>query len=717
MARITFLGGAGTVTGSKTLIEAAGKRFLVDCGLFQGVKQLRTQNWQRLPLPASSIDAVLLTHAHLDHSGWLPRLVKQGFTGPIHCTEGTADLLRLLLPDAGYLQEEDARHANRRGYTKHQPATPLYTEREAWAALSHVRPWRNGDPLSLGKGLELRFYEAGHILGASMVELSTPAGRLLFTGDLGRFGDPVMRDPAQVPTPDLLVMESTYGDRGHPDDEEQIEELARIVRETASRGGIVLVPSFAIGRAQRLLWTLSELQREGRIPSLPTYLNSPMAVDATGIYARHTPLHRLSSEQIERMCRAATLVRSEAESRSLNGLMGPAIVVSASGMLAGGRVLHHLRSWAPNPDNTLLFVGYQAPGTRGRAILQGAEEVKVHGAHVPIRCQVEHIASLSAHADQNELLRWLGTMEDEPGRILLNHGDPEASDALRCAIRDRLGWAATVARPGQTIELGLEPTRRGVAHEPLLDASAQLHHPSYRRADLDGELLQRDELRSTRLMLEFEKTDLILREQGVEATVVVFGSARIEPDHPTLARFYDEAVQFGKRASTEAIDGGQRLTVMTGGGPGIMAAANRGAHEAGARSVGLNIDLPFEQAPNPWITPELCFRFRYFGLRKMHMMMRAKAMVGFPGGYGTLDELSDVATLVQTGKMPHIPIVLVGREHWKETVNLQRLAEHGLISAEDLDLLQVVDSGDEAWELIQAFYAHREPHAPKQSDL
>ncbi len=716
MTRITFLGGAGTVTGSKTLIESAGQRILIDCGLFQGLKTLRTQNWSRLPVPPAKIDAVVLTHAHLDHSGWLPRLVKQGFTGPVHCTEGSADLLSLLLPDAGFLQEEDARHANRRGYSKHEPAAPLYTEREAWAALTHVRPWRLEDPLELAKGLTVRFREAGHILGASMVELTTPEGRLLFTGDLGRFGDPVMRDPVRVETPDLLVMESTYGDRTHPDEQAQLDKLATVVTETARKGGIVLVPSFAIGRAQRLLWTLSELRREGRIPEIPTYLNSPMAVDATEIYQRHTAAHRLSPEQIGPMCKSARLVRSEEESRNLNGLQGPAIVISASGMLAGGRVLHHLRSWAPDERNTLLFVGYQAPGTRGRAILGGTKQIKVHGQRVDVRCRVERIESLSAHADQTELVRWLGSMDEAPGRILLNHGDPEASDALRARIQDELGWRADVVRHGQSIELGAVP-RLGTPVPPPMDASSQMAHPSYRRADHDTELLQRDELRATRLMLEFAKTDLVLRDQGIEATVVVFGSARIEPDHPSLARFYQEAMDFARLASTQAVDGGQRLTVMTGGGPGIMAAANRGAHEAGARSVGLNIDLPFEQAPNPWVTPELCFRFRYFGLRKMHMMMRAKAMVGFPGGYGTLDELSDVATLIQTGKMPHIPVVLVGREHWKETVDLQRLVDHGLMSPEDMALLTIVDTGAQAWEVIQAFYAHNEPQAPHPRDL
>ncbi len=549
-----------------------------------------------------------------------------------------------------------------------------------------------------------------------MVEMHTPDGHLLFTGDLGRFGDPVMRDPVQVDAPDLLVMESTYGDRTHPDEAQQLEKLASVVRETAAKGGILLVPSFAIGRAQRLLWTLSELRRRGSIPEIPTYLNSPMAVDATELYQRHIGAHRLGLEQIGPMCRSATLVRTEEESRRLNGLMGPAIVISASGMLAGGRVLHHLRSWAPNPDNTLLFVGYQAPGTRGSAILSGAEEVKVHGQRVPIRCRVERIESLSAHADQRELIRWLGSMERAPGRVLLNHGDPEASDALRARIQDELGWTAGVVRHGQTVELGAVP-RLTPLPPPPLDGSAQLAHPSYRRADDDTALLQRDELRATRLMLEFAKTDLVLRDEGVDGTVVVFGSARIEPDHPTLARFYQEAMDFARLASTQPIDGGQRLTVMTGGGPGIMAAANRGAHEAGARSVGLNIDLPFEQAPNPWVTPELCFRFRYFGLRKMHMMMRARAMVGFPGGYGTLDELSDVTTLIQTGKMPHIPVILVGREHWKATVNLELLAQHGLMSADDLALLKLVDTGEEAWQAIRDWYAHHEPQAPRLRDV
>lgn len=450
--RLTFLGAAGTVTGSKYLLEHEGRRVLVDCGLFQGLKQLRLRNWDRFPLDAAAIDAVVLTHAHIDHSGYLPALAVQGFAGPVFATGGTRDLCGLLLPDAGHLQEEDASYANRHAFSKHKPALPLYTEADGRRVLRKFKPVPFGDAFEPIPGVRMRFHPAGHILGAASVHVAWDGGSVLFSGDLGRDHDILMRPPDAPPPADHVVVESTYGDRLHAE-EDPATLLAEAVDRTAARGGIVIVPAFAVGRAQALMYLLSELKRAGRIPDLPVFLNSPMAANATDIYRRHRAEHRLDAEQCQRMCEVAKIVNSVEESRALNEMRFPAIIISASGMATGGRVVHHLKAFAPDRRNTILLAGYQAAGTRGAALLAGEREIKIHGAYVPVRAEVVSLGSLSAHADRRELLAWLGRLPRAPKRVFMTHGEPVAADRLRLAVEEAHGWPCTVAEHRQAVEL------------------------------------------------------------------------------------------------------------------------------------------------------------------------------------------------------------------------------------------------------------------------
>lgn len=443
MMTIQFLGATSTVTGSKYLVHAAGKQVLVDCGLFQGFKQLRLRNWGQFPVDPKSIDAVVLTHAHLDHSGYLPLLVKNGYKGPIFCTAATADLCGILLPDSGHLQEEDARYANRRGFSKHRPALPLYTEEDAKRCLSQLRPVEFAQSIKIAPGVDMRLLLAGHILGAAMIEMRCEGRILLFSGDLGRPNDLVMQPPARVEHADFLVIESTYGNRRH-DMKDPLDVLAEVITRTVARQGVVIIPAFAVGRAQTLLYAIHLLKIARRIPDVPVYLNSPMAVDATNIYHRHRTEHRLTEEQCKSMCRTAKFVNSVEESKALNNKRGPMILISASGMLTGGRVLHHLKAFAPDARNTILLSGFQSGGTRGAALTAGAETVKIHGEQVPIRAEVATVSNLSAHADYVEMLDWLGHFSGPPKQTFITHGEPAAADALRRSIEEKMKWQCTV---------------------------------------------------------------------------------------------------------------------------------------------------------------------------------------------------------------------------------------------------------------------------------
>lgn len=449
--RLSFLGATGTVTGSKYLVATPTTRVLVDCGLYQGVKQLRLRNWKHPPVDPKTLDAVVLTHAHLDHTGYLPILIREGFRGAVYCTPPTLELCRILLPDSGRIHEEDAAYANRKHFSRHSPALPLYTEADAERSLRHLRPLDFGAPLGIGD-LEIRLQPAGHILGAASASIRHAGRTLLFSGDLGRSDDLLMHPPSDPGEPDWVVVESTYGGRCHAE-VDPVECIAEVVTRTLEREGTVLMPSFAVGRAQTLLLCLDEAFRRG-LPEVPVYLNSPMATSVTSLYERFAAYHRLSKERARSVCNLAHVVRSVEESRELTGRGRiPAVIVSASGMATGGRVLHHLKSLAPDPRNTILFPGFQAPGTRGEAITRGAESVKIHGQYVPIRAEVMQVDVLSAHADQADLVNWLGACRRPPRHVYVTHGDSLASDLLRHAVEERHQYRVTVPDYGDEVEL------------------------------------------------------------------------------------------------------------------------------------------------------------------------------------------------------------------------------------------------------------------------
>jgi metallo-beta-lactamase family protein len=440
---ISFLGGTGTVTGSKYLFDDGEAPALIDCGLFQGFKQLRLRNWQPLPIDLRRISSVVLTHAHLDHSGYLPLLVKSGFRGRVYCSKATLDLCQILLPDSAHLQEEEARYANKRGFSKHKPALPLYTVEDANRALKQLDAVDFDEPIRLSSVSSARLLPAGHLLGAAMILIEGAGKRVLFSGDLGRPNDPIMRPPTKVEGADVLVLESTYGNRRHSPADPELE-LASHLDRALSRGGVVVIPAFAVGRAQTLLHLVARLKGRGMIPNVPIYLNSPMAVDATRIYHTYRSEHRLSVEECKAACQVAEFVNSPEASKELNQKHGPMIIISASGMATGGRVLHHLKAFAPDPKNLILFSGFQAGGTRGAAMVAGAESVKIHGDYIPVRAEVANLESLSGHADYAEIIDWLKSFHKAPGKICLTHGEPAAADAMRKHIEESLGWESFV---------------------------------------------------------------------------------------------------------------------------------------------------------------------------------------------------------------------------------------------------------------------------------
>ncbi|MBI2964498.1 MAG: MBL fold metallo-hydrolase [Deltaproteobacteria bacterium] len=466
-----FFGGAGTVTGAKYLVTSGGHRFLLDCGLFQGLKELRLRNWAPPAFAPTAIEAVVLSHAHIDHTGYLPLLARLGFRGPIYCTAPTADLLRVLLLDSARLQEEEAETANRYGYSKHHPARPLYDTSDAHAALLLVVTRGYAEPFAVAPGASALFRRAGHILGAATVEVRLGGARplrLVYSGDLGRRDRPILRDPEPVGEADVLLVESTYGDRSHALD--AIDRLAELVRDTAARGGVVIVPSFAVGRAQELLWILRRLEEERRIPPLPIFIDSPMAIDVTEIYSRHGDEHAVDRMAPPGGARfglawaAHHFVRSVAESKALNERRGPMIVIAGSGMATGGRVLHHLRLRLPDPRTTVVLPGYQAAGTRGRSLQEGAKRLRMFGEWVTVRARIASIDGLSAHADRGEILRWLRGFVRPPQVTYVVHGEAAAAGALARRVREELGWEVRVAIDGQTV--ALDRTRSHCVGQP-----------------------------------------------------------------------------------------------------------------------------------------------------------------------------------------------------------------------------------------------------------
>ncbi|MBI2725147.1 MAG: MBL fold metallo-hydrolase [Polaromonas sp.] len=441
---IQFLGATDTVTGSKYLIRYRDATVMIDCGLFQGYKQLRLRNWSPLPVPPASIDAVILTHAHIDHSGYLPLLARQGFRGKVFCTQGTADLCRILLPDSGHLQEEEAQYANRHGFSKHSPALPLYTREDALRCLKLLHVVPHGKQWHPVPGLTAGLAPSGHMVGSSFVRLDNGSRSILFSGDIGRPNDLVLRPPSQMDGADYLVVESTYGDRLHKDSDPMLA-LGQVINRTAARGGVVVIPAFAVGRAQSLLHCIEILKTQGVIArKLPIYLNSPMAANATQVYLKHRAELRLTSAECEAMAHTAHIVQSPDESRLLNTKHGPMVIIAASGMATGGRVVHHLKAFAPDKRNTIVFAGFQPGGTRGALIAGGAPTIRIHGQDVPVRAEVAMLDDLSAHSDAAEITDWLRGFKSAPRQTFITHGEPAAADAMRQRIERELHWQCKI---------------------------------------------------------------------------------------------------------------------------------------------------------------------------------------------------------------------------------------------------------------------------------
>jgi len=462
MTKLTFLGATGTVTGSRFFLEIEGNNLLIDCGLFQGLKKNRLQNWEPFPIPPEEIDRIFLTHAHIDHSGYLPRLCKNGFSGKVHCTSATYDLCEILLRDSGHLQEEDAKWANKKGFSKHQPALPLYTVEDAEEALALFEPYHYGEDIFITDSLRVKFKDAGHILGSSFVDVkSTNDGqvkRIVFSGDLGRPSRPILRDPVQAFEVDYLILESTYGNRLH-DNRAPEKDLAKIINASVERGGVLVIPAFTVGRTQELLYTLRELEEQKEIPSLSVYVDSPMAINVTTVFEKRKGYYGLAAKVLELngtrilQPQQITFTRHRDESKALNKIEEKAIIISASGMATGGRILHHLRHRLPRAQDTLLFIGYQAEGTRGRTILNGDTTVKIHGQYISVQAQVEKISGFSAHADYNEILAWLIGFNRPPQKTFLVHGEPDASASLAEKIQDKLGWDVVVPKFEESFRL------------------------------------------------------------------------------------------------------------------------------------------------------------------------------------------------------------------------------------------------------------------------
>lgn len=451
--KLQFLGAAGTVTGSKYLIEEKGQKILIDCGLFQGYKELRLRNWEPLPVDPKTVMALILTHAHLDHSGYIPILVKEGFKGPIYASQATCDLCKILLKDAGHLQEEDAKRANKYGYSKHKPALPLFTEEDALESFKYFRPvlWEKDHQLSENFTFNLK--HSGHILGSSFVTLKTADLNVVFSGDVGRSSDWVMKPPVAIEGSDYLILESTYGLRLHSKTD-VLERLAEIINSTTAKGGTVLIPSFAVGRAQTILYLIYKLKQQKRIDEkIPVYLDSPMAQDATDLLCQFMSEHQLPKEVCSNVCTSATYIQSKEDSIRINHHSFPSIIISASGMAEGGRILHHIDHYGPKPENTIVFTGFQAAGTRGDRMLRGEKEIKIHGKMIPIHARIENLDSLSSHADYEELLNWLKNFKKAPKEVFLTHGEPEASVSLKAKIEQQFGWKVTVPKYLESFDL------------------------------------------------------------------------------------------------------------------------------------------------------------------------------------------------------------------------------------------------------------------------
>ena len=708
--KLTFLGANRQVTGSRYCLEANGSRVMIDCGLVQE-RRFQERNWERCAIDPDSFDALLLTHAHIDHIGLVPKFVKDGFAAPIFATHPTVALADVMLRDSAKIQAEDAAYKKRRhkkeGRKGRHPEVPLYTIDDVNSTMPLMRGVDYGEPARIAEGISATWHDAGHILGSAMIEIIvTENGQrrsIVFSGDIGQPDKPLIQNPSYFEHADYVVMESTYGERDHEANGDVEAQLESIIRQTIDRGGNVIIPVFAVERAQELMYYISRLVHADRIPDIPIFLDSPMASDVTDIFRKHRnwldeeTWELIRSKEPPLQFPGLRITRSTDESIAINRIITPCVIMAPAGMCNAGRIKHHLRLNIGRDESTLLFVGHQARGTLGRRILDGEREVRIHGRTRRVFAQIRRIDGLSAHADRTGLLDWLGHLKTPPRRLFLTHGEEEASLALARRIRDRLGWEATVPEYGTVVDLDEEPVDRTVKvtepDRPVADASDIVSLPTPDFEFLDSSIrpgtgfLYEDPWRVFRMQSDtIQGIEVMARAlEARSRSVAVFGSARLPADDPDYQLARETCRRLGECG----------FATITGGGPGIMEAANRGARDAEALSIGLNIELPHEQQLNAFC--DVSYTCRYFFVRKMLFAKYARAFLIFAGGYGTLDELFEALTLIQTERLAGFPVILIGRAYWNPLVSWLRSSMYarGCISEDDLSRFMVVDSPEE----------------------
>jgi len=723
--KLTFLGANRQVTGSRYCLEAAGSKIMIDCGMVQEREHLG-RNWETCPVGASEFDALLLTHVHIDHCGLIPKFVREGFNKRIYATPPSVDLIEIMLRDAAKIQEEDAKYKKRRhqreGRQGKHPEIPLYTEKDVERALPLMEPVEYSQPFQIGDAFTVTFQDAGHILGSASIEvIATENGgsrKFVFSGDIGQWNRPLMNDPMTFADADFVIMESTYGDRDHKEAGDVEQQMEEIINRTIERGGNVVIPTFAVERAQELMYHIGRLVYQKRIPELPVYLDSPMAVNVTNVFRENVDYMDDEAQELKEILAPPMqlpdyihLVKSVEDSKAINQIHEPAIIMSASGMCNAGRIKHHLRANIGEHENTILFVGYQARGTLGRQILEGNQNVRIHGQMRRVKAEIAQIFGFSGHGDRGDLLQWLGSLKTAPRKVFLTHGEEQASLALAKEIEKEFGWNVSVPAYGESHEFNLlsstkdESVSFDSAHETTIDEikpDPTIEDIAQKiKGGADFELLNCKPIESTDFLNQdpwrvfriqsdvVQGVEMMTRAlSGAQHAVAVFGSARTSSSHSE----YELATE------TCRMLGESDFAIITGGGPGIMEAANRGARKAGARSVALNISLPEEQKVNPYV--DFAYTCHYFFVRKMMFAKYAQAFVIFPGGFGTLDELFESLTLIQTGKLDEFPVVLVGSDYWNPLVDWLRSEtfHRGYIDSMDMNRFVVVDSAEEVCE-------------------
>ena len=743
--KLTFLGANRNVTGSRYCLEANGHRVMVDCGLTQE-RNFLARNWEPSPIPASSFQSLLLTHAHIDHLGLVPKVVKDGFSGRIYATRPTVALAKVMLDDSAKIQAEDARYKRRRhrkeGRRGPNPEVPLYGPRDVRPALNLFHGVDYLQRQEVAPGVSAVWHDAGHILGSASLEITVTERHrtrtFIFSGDIGQRDKPLMHDPTYFQRADYVIMESTYGDRDHLDGGDLEPQLEGILGRTLARGGNVVIPVFAVERAQEMMSLISRLVHDDRIPDVPTFLDSPMAYDTTAIFRRFEgwlddeARARIRSDQPPLRFPGLRMTRSPAESMAINHAEGPCIIMATSGMCHAGRIKHHLRQNIGRPESTILFVGFQARGTLGRRLVEGETDVRIHGRTYQVEAEIAELFGLSGHADRQGLLEWLETFEAPPRQVFLTHGEERVALALEQTIRDRYGFAVSVPTYGTSTTLDddgpslvvipdhpalgsrqstgdttapkhrpatrttaarpvsaltARPDDRPIATAPGPTARAGTEHPDFEFLDSGVRrpvsFVQQDPWRVLRIQGDaVQGIEVMARAlRGQRRAVSVFGGARSHGSDPFSELARDTCRRLGERG----------FAIITGGGPGMMEAANRGAREAGALSIGLNIELPEEQDLNPFC--DVSYQCHYFFVRKMLFAKYARGFVIFPGGFGTIDELFEALTLIQTGKLADFPVILAGSVYWSPLIDWLRdsMLARAYISDDDLGRFELLD--------------------------